>query len=193
VPTTTPWRLPSGSCAGSIQHQHPLLAGSVGDEGLAKQAAAAGAKTYGLSQFVVDVLGTDDVSAYFPRRVTSHPTFQSARMVGVGDRAVRLRNVRGIDLVELTRWDACCGCSGTFAVNNPDVSRAMLGDTMGAVIETGAEVLCAGDRSCLVHIGGGLDRIRAGVRALHLVQILASIDSDHSSGHATERTKEAAA
>lgn len=114
-------------------------------------------------------------------------------MVGGGDRPVQLRNVRGIDLVELTRLDECCGCGGTFAVKNRDVSGAMLADKMEAVIETGAEELCAGDRSCLMHISQGLDRIRAGVRTLHLVQILASTDGDHSSGHATERTKEAVA
>jgi L-lactate dehydrogenase complex protein LldE len=78
-------------------------------------------------------------------------------------------------------------------VKNRDVSGAMLADKMVAVIETGAEELCAGDRSSLMHISQGLDRIRAGVRTLHLVQILASTDSDHSSGHATERTKEAVA
>jgi hypothetical protein len=71
-------------------------------------------------------------------------------MVGGGDRPVQLRNVRGIDLVELTRLDDCCGCGGTFAVKNRDVSGAMLADKMVAVIETGAEELCAGDRSCLM-------------------------------------------
>ena len=134
-------------------------------------------------QFLIDVLGTDDVGAYFPHRVTYHPTCHSLRMLGVGDRPLRLlRNVRGIDLVELPRWDECCGFGGTFAVKNVDTSAAMLADKMEAVIETGAEVLCAGDRSCLMHIGGGLERIRAGVRTLHLAEILASTEAVVSSG-----------
>jgi L-lactate dehydrogenase complex protein LldE len=167
--------VPSGSCAGSIHHQHAMVARDAGDEALATRAEAAAAKTYELSQFLVDVLGTDDVGAHFPHRVTYHPTCHSMRLLGVGDRPLRLlRNVRGIDLVELPRWDECCGFGGTFSVKNPDVSAAMLADKMEAVIETGAEVLCAGDRSCLMHIGGGLERIRAGVRTLHLAEILAA-------------------
>jgi L-lactate dehydrogenase complex protein LldE len=112
--------------------------------------------------------------------VTYHPTCHSLRLLRVGDRPLRLlRNVRGIDLVELPRWDECCGFGGTFSIKNPDASAAMLADKMEAVIDTGAEVLCAGDRSCLMHIGGGLERIRAGVRTLHFAEILASTESDH--------------
>ena len=171
--------VPSGSCAGAIRHQHEMVARTTGDETLARQAHAVGEKTYELTQFLIDVLHTEDVGAYFPHRVTYHPTCHSLRMLGVGDRPLRLlNNVRGIDLVELPRNDECCGFGGTFSIKNPDVSSAMLADKMEAVIETGAEVLCAGDRSCLMHIGGGLDRIRAGVKTLHLAEILASTDTD---------------
>jgi L-lactate dehydrogenase complex protein LldE len=186
--------VPSGSCAGSIRHQHPMIARAAGAEALAARAEAVAAKTYELSQFLVDVLGTDDVGAYFPHRVTYHPTCHSMRMLGVGDRPLRLlRKVRGIDLVALPRWDECCGFGGTFAVKNPDVSAAMLADKMEAVIETGAEVLCAGDRSCLMHIGGGLERIRAGVRTLHLAEILASTETGEDGGRAVRRRVKAAA
>jgi L-lactate dehydrogenase complex protein LldE len=171
--------VPSGSCAGAIRHQHAMVARTGGDENLGNRAEEIGTRTYELSEFLVDVMQTDDVGAYFPHRVTYHPTCHSVRMLGVGDRPLRLlKNVRGIDLVELPRHDECCGFGGTFSIKNPDVSSAMLADKMEAVIETGAEVLCAGDRSCLMHIGGGLDRIRAGVRTLHLAEILARTDAD---------------
>jgi L-lactate dehydrogenase complex protein LldE len=167
--------VPSGSCVASIRHQHPMVARAAADEELARRAEAVASKSYELSQFLIDVLGTDDVGAYFPHRVTYHPTCHSMRMLGVGERPLRLlRNVRGIDLVELPHFEECCGFGGTFAVKNPDVSAAMLSDKIQSVIATGAEVLCAGDRSCLMHIGGGLERIRAGVRTLHLAEILAS-------------------
>jgi L-lactate dehydrogenase complex protein LldE len=170
-----------------------MIARAAGDEALATRAEAAAAKTYELSQFLIDVLGTDDVGAYFPHRVTYHPTCHSMRMLGVGDRPLRLlRNVRGIDLVELQRWDECCGFGGTFAVKNPDVSAAMLADKMEAVIATGAEVLCAGDRSCLMHIGGGLERIRAGVRTMHLAEILDSTEPDYQAGRPSATNQEAA-
>ena len=169
--------VPSGSCAGAIRHQHAMVARSAGDENLATRAEEIGPRTYELSEFLIDVMNTDDVGAYFPHRVTYHPTCHSVRMLGVGDRPLRLlKNVRGIDLVELPRHEECCGFGGTFSIKNPDVSAAMLADKMEAVIETGAEVLCAGDRSCLMHIGGGLSRIRSGVRTLHIAEILASTD-----------------
>jgi L-lactate dehydrogenase complex protein LldE len=87
-----------------------------------------------------------------------------------------LRHVRGLTLVELAAADSCCGFGGTFAIKNSDTSTAMLADKMTNVIETGAEVCSAGDSSCLMHIGGGLSRIRSGVRTVHLAEILASTD-----------------
>ena len=169
--------VPSGSCAGAIRHQHTMIARAAGDDALAATAQRTAEKTYELSQFIIDVLQTEDVGAYFPHRVTYHPTCHSLHVLRVGDRPLRLlRHVRGIDLVDLPRHDECCGFGGTFSIKNPDVSAAMLADKMESVIETGAEVLCAGDRSCLMHIGGGLARIRAGVKTLHLAEILASAD-----------------
>jgi L-lactate dehydrogenase complex protein LldE len=82
--------------------------------------------------------------------------------------------VAGIDLVELPAADTCCGFGGTFALKNPDVSAAMLADKMSNVLTTGAEVCAAGDSSCLMHIGGGLGRLRTGVRTVHLAEILAA-------------------
>jgi L-lactate dehydrogenase complex protein LldE len=171
--------VPSGSCAGAIRHQHVMIAKTARDENLATRAQQTADKTYELSQFLIDVLGTEDVGAYFPHRVTYHPTCHSVRILNLGDRPLRLlNNVRGIDLVTLPRNDECCGFGGTFSIKNPDVSAAMLADKMESVIETGAEVLCAGDRSCLMHIGGGLERIRAGIRTLHLAEILASTEPE---------------
>ena len=88
--------------------------------------------------------------------------------------------MRGIDLVELPDAKECCGFGGTFAVKNADVSTAMLSDKMRAVLDTGAEVVCAVDSSCLMHIGGGLSRGRTGVRPVHLAEILASTEDEPS-------------
>jgi L-lactate dehydrogenase complex protein LldE len=155
---------PSGSCAGAVRHQHPALV-----PGLRVP------PTYELSEFLIDVLGVEDVGASYPHRVTYHPTCHSLRLLRVGDRPLRLlRNVRAIDLVELPDAQSCCGFGGTFAVKNPDVSAAMLADKVGHVRATGADVCSAGDASCLMHIGGGLSRTGAGVRTVHLAEILAS-------------------
>jgi L-lactate dehydrogenase complex protein LldE len=169
---------PSGSCAGSVRHQHAMIARRFGDELLARRADAVASRTYELSELLTDVLGVEDVGAYYPHRVTYHPTCHSLRVLRVGDRPLRLlRNVAGLDLVELPDAEVCCGFGGTFAVKNADTSTAMLADKMRNVLGTRAEVCTAGDSSCLMHIGGGLSRLRTGIRTVHLAQILASTRS----------------
>jgi L-lactate dehydrogenase complex protein LldE len=165
----------SGSCTGSIRHQHAEVVRRAGDAALAEGAEAVAARTYELSEFLVDVLGVDDVGGYFPHRVTYHPTCHSLRLLRVGERPLRLlRNVDGMELVELPGADQCCGFGGTFALKNAGVSAAMLADKVDAVLATGASVCTAGDSSCLLHIGGGLSRRGGGARTAHLAQILAS-------------------
>ncbi|MGZ4458908.1 MAG: (Fe-S)-binding protein [Nocardioidaceae bacterium] len=169
--------VPSGSCAGSVRHQHRLVAGRSGDAGLARAAEAIAPRTYELTEFLVDVLGVVDVGASFPHTVTYHPTCHSLRLLGVGDRPARLLGaVRGLRLVDLPGAEECCGFGGTFAVKNADTSVAMGADKARHVRESGAEVLVAGDSSCLMHVGGMLSRLRSGVRVMHLAEVLAATE-----------------
>jgi L-lactate dehydrogenase complex protein LldE len=166
---------PSGSCVGSVRHQHAMVARRVGNTALAQRAIALADRTYELSEFLVDVLGVTDVGAHYPHRVTYHPTCHSLRMLRVGDKPLSLlRAVDGIDLVELPQADVCCGFGGTFALKNAATSSAMLTDKISTIRATGADVCSAGDSSCLMHIGGGLSRLGAPTRTVHLAQILAS-------------------
>lgn len=170
---------PSGSCVGSVRHQHRMVAEDCGKRRLATAVAELTPRVYELSEFLVDVLGVIDVGAYFPHRVTFHTTCHSLRLLRVGDRPERLlAAVRGLELVDLPRADECCGFGGTFALKNPDVSVAMGADKASNVRQTGAEVLCAADNSCLMHIGGLLSRQRSGVRTMHLAEILASTEEE---------------
>src|SRR3954471_19065654 len=179
---------PSGSCVGSVRHQHAMVARAAGDAGLAARAQDVAARTYELSELLVDVLGVTDVGAYYPHRVTYHPTCHSLRVLRVGDKPLRLlRRVRGLELVELPEAEQCCGFGGTFAVKNADTSTAMLADKMTNVLSTDAEVCTAGDASCLMHIGGGLSRLRTGVRTVHLAEILAT--TEKSAARETEEAR----
>jgi Fe-S oxidoreductase len=170
---------PSGSCAASVRHQHALVARRSGDQALVGAVAESSPRAYELSEFLVDVLDVTDVGAYFPHRVTYHPTCHSLRMLGVGDRPRKLLEaVRGISVVDLPAAEECCGFGGTFAIKNADTSVAMGADKARHVRETGAEVLVAGDSSCLMHIGGLLSRQRTGVRVMHLAEVLATTDGE---------------
>ncbi len=170
---------PSGSCVGAARHQQAMVARRGGDEKLAGLADAVAARTYELSQLLVDVLGLTDVGAWFPHAVTYHPTCHSMRMLRVGDRPTRLlRAVADLELRDLPEADSCCGFGGTFALKNSETSGAMVTDKARNIVSTGAPFVTAGDWSCLMNISGALDRQNTGVRALHLAEILASTRDD---------------
>jgi len=150
---------PSASCVGLVRERIPAVAD----------------RTFELTELLVDRLGVVDVGASFPHRVTLHPTCHSLRMLHVGERPRRLLEaVRGIELVELEQATECCGFGGTFAVKNAETSMAMLSDKLRHVLDTRAEVCTAADSSCLMHIGGALRRQRAGMRTMHIAEILAA-------------------
>ena len=162
-----------------VRDLYPKAAALSGDTALVEAVEQLIPRVYELSEFLVKHLGVSDVGAYYPHRVTYHPTCHSLRVLHVGDAPLQLlRAVKGIDLVELPNARECCGFGGTFAIKNADTSLAMLSDKMRCVLDTGAEVLCASDTSCLMHIGGGLHRQRAGVTTVHLAEILTNTESE---------------
>ncbi len=177
---------PSASCVGEVREVYPRLARLARDPALAADVEALVPRVHELTSFLVDTLGVDDVGAYFPHRVTFHPTCHSQRVLHIGDRPQRLlARVRGIELVPLPDATECCGFGGTFAVKNADTSSAMLASKVARVLQTGAEVLAAADNSCLMHIGGALHRQRTGVRTAHVAEILAATEGSPWAG--TER------
>ncbi|OIJ87004.1 Fe-S oxidoreductase [Streptomyces sp. MUSC 14] len=174
---------PSGSCAAMVRELYPRLGERARAEGrggsLARTLAPVVPKTYELTEFLVDVLKVTDVGAYYPHKVTYHPTCHGLRGLGLGDRPHRLlRAVEGLELVELPGGEECCGFGGTFAVKNAAVSAAMGADKVRAAESTGASVLCAADNSCLMHLGGTMSRLHTDLRPVHIAEILASTEEE---------------
>ncbi len=164
---------PSASCTGMVRDMYRFAAEVHHDHVLAEAVAALSPRVYEFSELLVNRLQTVDVGAYYPHRVTYHPTCHSLRGIRVGDAPEQLlKAVRGIDYVSLNRSSECCGFGGTFAVKNADTSMAMLGDKVRHILDTRAEVCVAADNSCLMHIGGALHRQRSGVKVAHLAEIL---------------------
>ncbi|MEU1425994.1 (Fe-S)-binding protein [Nocardia sp. NPDC005746] len=171
--------VPSASCGQAPREFYMTVAEATGDSRLALDTQAILPRIREVTEFITDDLGIHDVGAYFPHRVTYHPTCHSLRVQHIGDRPLTLlRAVAGIDLVELPAAEECCGFGGTFAVKNGAVSGAMNGDKARHVRETGANVLTAVDNSCLMNIGGRLAKDGTDVRSLHLVEILARTTAD---------------
>jgi len=170
---------PSGSCVAMVRDLYPRAAEWAGDHALLKEVQSFQGRIFELSEFLVHKLGVEDVGAYYPHRITYHPTCHAARVLRVGDAPLRLlRKVRGLTLAELPGAEECCGFGGTFSVKNADTSIAMLADKVRNIMDTRSEVCTAGDNSCLMHIGGGLGRLRSGTRVVHLAEILASTEAE---------------
>jgi L-lactate dehydrogenase complex protein LldE len=163
---------PSGSCATMVALEYPGL--FTDDPAMRARAVAVAARTFELSQFLVHVMGVEDLGVSFPITVTYHDACHACRTLGVREEPRRLlRHVEGLKLLEMERSDWCCGFGGTFAVRMPEISGAMVQQKVQRILATGAEAVVSTDLGCLMNIGGALNRQRLPVRALHLAQILA--------------------
>jgi L-lactate dehydrogenase complex protein LldE len=170
---------PSGSCVASVRDQHPLLAAETNDAALIAAVDEVVAKTFELTEFLIDILGVEDVGASFPHTVTFHPTCHAVRMAKIGDRPNRLlAHVKGLTLLPLEGADQCCGFGGTFSVKNDALSAALVADKAAEVMSTGAEYLVNVDNACLMNIGGRLHRQGSPVKTIHLAEILAHTADD---------------
>lgn len=169
--------VPSSSCVAMIREYYPALARENKDPSMQASLEGLLPRVFEFSELLVDRLGISSVGAYFPHRVTYHASCHGLRSLHLGDKPLQLlRAVRGLELVPLENVEECCGFGGTFAIKNADVSAAMLTGKMRAVLNTRAEVCTAVDNSCLMHLQGMLHRQFAGVRTLHLAEILAETE-----------------
>jgi L-lactate dehydrogenase complex protein LldE len=169
--------IPSSSCVAMFRDQYPGLLEELGNEELHKQFTTLLPRVYELSEFLIDKLKVEDVGAYFPHKVTYHASCHGLRALHLGDRPWKLMNkVRGMEQVALPNLDRCCGFGGTFSVKNAEVSSAILAVKLQDVVGTGAEFCTALDNSCLMHLGGAMHRQYAGMKTIHLAEILASTE-----------------
>ena len=162
---------PSGSCTGMIRHYYSRLFED--DPVLLGKAKNLQQKTYEFSQFLVHVLGVTDIGAFFPYKVTYHPSCHGNRLLGVKEEPFRLlSHVKGLELVPLPFAEDCCGFGGTFAVKMSDISGAMVAEKTDHVLETEAEVLVGLDMGCLMNISGHMRFRGEPVRVMHLAEPL---------------------
>lgn len=162
---------PSGSCTSMVRKFFPeLLQGTP----MAQAAGEIGPRVFELAEFLVNELHVTDLGASFPHRVAWHDACHLTRELGIRHQPRELlRHVRGLELLEIAHNEECCGFGGTFAVKFSDISAAM-GDRKVLNAEaTGAEYLAASDPSCLLHIGGMMQRMGSRVQTIHLATILA--------------------
>jgi len=164
--------VPSGSCAAMVKLEFPhLLAEDHEWHARAKELAA---RTWELSDFLVNHLKVTDVGARFPGKVTYHYACHLRGMGLKSEVVTLLNNVRDLEYIPLTSLDQCCGFGGSFSVRYPDISGAMVGDKLRYLQETGADVVVSTDTGCLMNIGGACHRQDLPIRIMHLAELLDS-------------------
>jgi L-lactate dehydrogenase complex protein LldE len=161
---------PSGSCAAMVKLEYPELFRE--DLVWHERAEDLARRTHELADFLVNLLGIDDVGARFPGKVTYHMACH-LRGLGLMTEPERLlRRVRDLEYLPLERADECCGFGGSFSVRFPGISGAMVQDKAAFIERTGADAVVATDAGCLMNIAGCLHRRGSKVRTLHLAEVL---------------------
>jgi L-lactate dehydrogenase complex protein LldE len=168
---------PSGSCTAMVRHHYAdVLPGD-------PRVEVVGGRTYELCEFITDVLGIRRIEGSYPRRVGLHQSCHGLRELRLGTGTERMvepwnkvrslvGSLAGVQLVDLTRADECCGFGGIFSVDESEVSGAMGRDRVADHAKAGAEVVTAVDVSCLMHLEGIARRGRSPLQFLHVAQVL---------------------
>ncbi len=175
---------PSGSCTGMLKVHYPELFAD--GSPYAEKARDLAARTWELTSFLVDVLDVDATDTQLPVRATYHDACSGLRELGVREQPRRLlRNIGGLELVELAGAEVCCGFGGTFCVKYPEISTRMVDDKVADIEATGAELVLAGDLGCLMNIAGRLHRLGSRIEARHVAEVLAGAPSEAPIGAAS--------
>jgi L-lactate dehydrogenase complex protein LldE len=169
---------PSGSCAAMVRNFYAELFND--DPDLRDKSVAIAPRVFELSEFIVDVLGIDDLSNICLNSKTNmgsktvyHPSCHLVRELHVVNQPRKLiSSLPGIELVTLGESDVCCGFGGSFSVKYSDISGAMLQDKLDNIVESGASRIVSCDSSCIMHIDGGLKRQNINTRPVHIAQLM---------------------
>jgi L-lactate dehydrogenase complex protein LldE len=163
---------PSGSCVHMLRHHYPGLFDN--EPGWRKRAETIASRTYEFTEFIVDVLGAEDVGARYRGRITYHDSCHLLRGLRVQEQPRRLlRRVAGAEFVEMKNSDYCCGFGGAFAVKYPDISCAMVNDKVDHILNSGADTVVGCDTGCLLNISGAISRRGLPIKTMHIAEILA--------------------
>ncbi|MBL8178110.1 MAG: (Fe-S)-binding protein [Bryobacterales bacterium] len=164
--------VPSGSCTSMITHHfHDIFAQ---DPDLHEEVEYLAPRVFEFSRFLTDVAKVEDVGARFNGAVTYHDSCHSLRELKIKDGPRRLlRNVKGLELREMSVAEECCGFGGTFSIKFPEVSGGMARTKIDSIHATGAGAVVSIDSSCLMQLQGALARAGSPVKTLHLAEVLA--------------------
>jgi L-lactate dehydrogenase complex protein LldE len=162
---------PSGSCVSMVRHHYPQLFAD--DPAWLQRARNVAARTFELTEYLVDVLNVDDLGSRYDGVVTYHDSCHLLRNLRIKEQPRRLLSkIGGLEFVEMHNSDYCCGFGGSFSFKYADISAAMAGDKVENIIASGAETVVGCDMGCLMNIQGMLSRRGLSIKTMHIAQLL---------------------
>ena len=156
------------------------LAGDDRGDAIGARAEALAAKTFELTQFLVDVAGVTEVPGDFNGSVTYHDSCSGLRELGVKQQPrALLDRMPGVRRIEMRECEECCGFGGLFAVKYPDISGAIVQRKCEAIRGSGAYAVALGDLGCMMNIEGRLRRNGDELtQVIHIAELLAGDAGD---------------
>ena len=163
---------PSASCVGFIRnYYHKLFDNSSDHNNVIKMAE----RTFELTEFLIKVLGVDQLGARLEGKATYHDSCAALRDCKIKAEPRRLLSkVSGLELLEMEDVETCCGFGGTFAVKFESISIAMADQKVANALATGAKYLISTDMSCLMHLDGYIKAKGYNLQTLHIADVLAN-------------------
>jgi L-lactate dehydrogenase complex protein LldE len=164
---------PSGSCAGTIRTHYPELFRD--DPGTLERVNRLCARTYELTDFLLNVARLDRVPGRFEGTVTYHDSCSGLRELGVkAQPRALLAMVPGLTLKEMEEAETCCGFGGLFSVKFGEIATHIAERKCANIAASGADAVVLGDLGCMLHIEGRLRRRGdAKTKVLHVAEVLA--------------------
>ncbi len=163
--------IPSGSCTGMIRQGYQELFAD--DPDWLERSQAVAKRTYEFTQYLVDVIGVENLDAKFPHKISYHASCHLLRDLEIDEQPQRLlEKVKEAELIPLPKREECCGFGGLFSIEHPEISKAMLDRKIDNFIASGASVLVSCDAGCVAHISGRLHRNKISLQAVHIADIL---------------------
>ncbi len=162
--------VPSGSCAGMMSHDYLHL---FKDEANYEKVAKFSKRVIDLSQYLDEVLKVRYEDRGEPIKITWHSNCHALRVQkSVNSSKNLLKQLKNVELVELTHEEECCGFGGTFSVKEPEISNAMAVEKVKDIQNSGAKYVISGDGGCLLNINGTMSRMGLDIRGVHLYDFL---------------------